>query len=284
MFDLILAFVIIAIESILAFVAVYFACRNRTQWTFSLVALGIVLLLLINSWFLYGAAFFARWLPVSNVIILSNQVPVLLSALSGVILAMPREKIQRVRKVLVVIPLILLGGYVSVKPALVLDKPPSGSYWKDGVCLQSGQSSCSAACAATLLDAHGIKSSEKEMIDLCLTNRKGTYSLGLYRGIHLKAKPHRVGVFVGNIDELRKLTHLPAIISVGLSQDAANNPEIASLYNDEYGWTPGQFHTVVLYGFTNDNRVEIGDPSVGREFWDLRDLEILFSGTGYYIY
>lgn len=284
MLDLIIGFIVIAVESILAIGLTYLACRGRAQWVLSSVAAVLVVLLLVNSWFIYDTTIFARWLPVSCVIILSNQIPVLLAALSGIILAMPREKIQRGRKVFVAILLILFGGYLSAKPVVVFSKPPSQSYWKDDVCLQSSMSSCSAACAATLLKSHGIQSSEEEMIDLCLTNQEGTYSLGLFRGLHLKAQPHRVGVFVGDVDQLRELPNRPVIISVGLSLDAASDPKISALYNDKYGWTPGQFHTVVLYGFTQDDRVKIGDPSVGREFWDLRDLEILFAGTGYYIY
>ena len=284
MFDLIIGFIVIAVESLLAISLTYFACRGRTQWVLSSIAAGLVLLLLVNSWFIYGTATFARWLPVSCVIILSNQIPVLFAALSGIVLAMPQEKIRWWRKVFVAVLLLAFGGYVSAKPVIVFSKPPSQSNWKDGVCLQSGMSSCSAACAATLLKSHGIQSSEKEMIDLCLTNKEGTYSLGLYRGLKLKAKPRQVGVFVGNVDQLRELPNRPVIISVGLSLDAASAPEISALYNDKYGWTPGQFHTVVLYGFTQDDRVKIGDPSVGREFWDLRDLEILFDGTGYYLY
>jgi hypothetical protein len=40
-------------------------------------------------------------------------------------------------------------------------------------------------------------------------------------------------------------------------------------------------HTVVLFGVTSDGKVDIGDPSVGRELWDVADLNVLWQGNGF---
>ena len=40
-------------------------------------------------------------------------------------------------------------------------------------------------------------------------------------------------------------------------------------------------HCVVLYGYAENDRVDIGDPSVGREQWTVRDLEVLWNGSGF---
>ncbi len=49
---------------------------------------------------------------------------------------------------------------------------------------------------------------------------------------------------------------------------------------NEWGWTPGVGHTVVVFGFTDDGRVEVGDPAVGREHWTVDDLRVLWNGEG----
>ena len=40
-------------------------------------------------------------------------------------------------------------------------------------------------------------------------------------------------------------------------------------------------HTVVFFGFAEDGqKIEIGDPAVGREHWSARDLHVLWHGEG----
>ena len=62
-----------------------------------------------------------------------------------------------------------------------------------GYCAQTSNDSCSAAAAVMLLHAHGIPATEAEMARLCLTRAgQGTTPLGLYRGLALKAREHRL--------------------------------------------------------------------------------------------
>ena len=52
------------------------------------------------------------------------------------------------------------------------------------------------------------------------------------------------------------------------------------IYTERYSWTPGKLHSVVLYGFAENDRVNIGDPSIGLEQWTVEDLRVLYRGTG----
>jgi hypothetical protein len=52
---------------------------------------------------------------------------------------------------------------------------------------------------------------------------------------------------------------------------------------NEWGWTPGKRHAVVVFGFLPDGKIEkidMGDPSVGREKWNVESLNTLWNGEG----
>jgi hypothetical protein len=51
-------------------------------------------------------------------------------------------------------------------------------------------------------------------------------------------------------------------------------------YVSEWGWTPGKRHAVVVFGFLPGGKLDIGDPSVGREKWDEAALTVLWNGEG----
>ena len=160
-----------------------------------------------------------------------------------------------------------------------LGEPPiCSNHWdNDGICRQTSERSCSAACAATILNMHGISATEQEMAELCLT-RFGTTWQGIYRGLKLKTSgtPLDVQVFGGSIDELRPMTPGPLIVAAGLVHGA----EVAPIYHEQWGWQPGELHTVLILDFVDNNRVEMADPDVGREQWTVNDLRILYRGRG----
>ena len=115
------------------------------------------------------------------------------------------------------------------------------------------------------------------MARLCLTGPNGTATLGLYRGLRIKADGtgRRVRAGVGDMDDLCDPRNLPAIINVRLDADVdQRNP----LYSRRWGWRVGVSHTVVLYSFAENDTIEIGDPGVGREHWNLYSLEDLWHG------
>ena len=113
------------------------------------------------------------------------------------------------------------------------------------------------------------------MIRLCKTTMHGTSMLGLYRGLKLKTAgtPWRVEVVTGDIDTLRSAcADGPLILSVGLPRCGAADTR----FETDWGWQRGRKHAVVLFGFTGDGRVEMGDPSVGREHWREEGIRVLY--------
>jgi len=232
-------------------------------------------LLLLYSQFLIDHWLLAWILPFSNAIVIGSWFPLIASFLAG--LAWRRIPGGRVRKCLYVVPLLLVSLYSSY--GFFLEAlPAGGDFWKDDVCLQSSKSSCGAACAATLLKTRGIESGEKEMIRLCLTRESGTLQLGLYRGLKLKTAGSQwdVEMFQWNLSELRNNKSWPVIIRVILEEGDDVDPR----YYQEWGWVPGVAHTVVLFGFRDNDKIEVGDPAAGREHWHAKSLEVLWDGRG----
>ena len=113
------------------------------------------------------------------------------------------------------------------------------------------------------------------MARLCLTRSGGTPMHGLYRGLKLKTAGTgwRVEPFRADVESLRKEAR-PVILSVRLDRREGVDPR----YEQAWGWTPGVPHTVVLFGFRPGDKVEIGDPSVGREHWRVKDVDVLWHG------
>jgi len=237
---------------------------------------GLVLLLVGYVAWCRDAAWLVWLAPVTAAIVYSNP----LLPLTGLIVGLfygGVSGIPRWRR-LVLSPIVLaLAGYTAVLP-LVRTTPRCLDQWSGDVCLQTSSVTCTPSAAATLLRYHGIDVTEAQMARLCLTGPDGTSMLGLYRGLRIKADAagRHVRAGVGDIDELRDPRNLPAIIDVRLDADVdRRNP----MYSGNWGWQLGVTHTVVLYAFTDDNRIEIGDPGVGREHWDLYSLDDLWHGA-----
>lgn len=256
-------------------VSLWLGGRVRPAVRGVLAALSLALLVLAAA-VLRDHVRLVHVLPFSNLIVLGNfEVPAA-ALLAGFVWRTGRIPAWR-RGVLLAV---LLGacGYRMVLP-LYGEPPACRDEWDRGVCLQSSDATCSTASAATLLAHHGIAAGEREMAGLCLTRPRGTLMHGLYRGLKRKTDgtPLRVRPVSGGVEELRAACGRgPVIISVGLSRGSDADP----VYSEKYGWTPGVKHTVVLFRFVGESRVEIGDPSTGREQWDVKDLHILYQGEG----
>ncbi len=258
------------------------AKKFSTRVTTLMILLTVVTLLLYAR-FVYGRPMIARWLPFSNVIMVGNALPVLAGFLAG--LAWGRIHGRAWRKCVTVVPLAALGIYSLARP-LVGEPPACATKWKDGVCLQTSPATCSAAAAVTLLRHYGIESTEQEMAVLSLTREKGTLPLGLFRGLKRKTAGTAwdVEMVIGDIstslsaslDALRATAVEPVIITVGLRQDA----QVDRRYEEVWNWTRGVEHTVVLFRFLPDDKVEMGDPSFGRERWDVQGIRDLWHRDG----
>jgi hypothetical protein len=217
-----------------------------------------------------------RLLPVSNAIVMANwQLPA-----AGLVIGLAWHVLPRPmwRRCLLIVPLAALGVWRSYSP--LIGGPPDDlrNRWKGEVCLQSSFSSCGAAAAATLLRAAGIEASEAEMAGLCLTRSSGTTLHGLYRGLKLKTSgtAWRVEITGGSVGALRG-SGTPVLLNVGLPRRAEG---IDPRYQRDWGWLPGFKHSVVLFGFLPDGKIEVGDPAVGREQWFEVALDALWHGQG----
>jgi hypothetical protein len=129
-----------------------------------------------------------------------------------------------------------------------------------------------------LLREHGIHTGEREMMDLCLTGHDGTPQLGLFRGLKLKTRgtPYAVRAFHASREELLQSSNWPVVLLVYLDPKDHVDPR----YEKEWGWTPGLGHAVTVFGRVGEDRLDVGDPSIGREEWSLDDLQVLWHGEG----
>ncbi len=179
------------------------------------------------------------------------------------------------RKLLLLIPLLIIAFYSSYS-FLFNPVPATGNRWKSNICLQSSESSCSAACAVTLLKYYGINTTEKEMVELCFTRKNGTTLLGTYRGLKIKTENTKYSVRLEkwNLDKLLN-TKFPVIIQAELKEGVNSDPR----YARKWGWSPGVSHAVIFYGRDTGDKVIIADPSVGRENWRVKGIKTLWHGS-----
>jgi hypothetical protein len=261
-----------------AFLLAARAARRASMPVVLLLAALAVAVVFVQAFVLQENHLMARVLPLSNLIILGNWLPVAAGWLAG--LAWARTRGATWRKYITVLPLVGAGLYSMARP--LLGHPPDCTdKWEDGVCIQTSDASCSPACAATLLRHHGIEASEQEMARLCFTRARGTPKYGLYRGLKKKTEgtPWKVAVFSDGIDGVCAGKTGPILISVKLKRGAHVDPH----YESEWGWEPGIAHAVVLFHLLDGDKVEVGDPSLGREQWTTDNLEVLWNGCGYYL-
>ncbi|MDP6107117.1 MAG: hypothetical protein QGI33_01635 [Candidatus Brocadiia bacterium] len=274
--DIVVGMVVMAFLAVCLFVVGARASRSCPRWVSGAVALSAVASLVLFEQFVHGELFLARILPFSNVIVLSNWLPLGGALLAGLIWGQARLPMWR--RAIGALALALVSACCLVE--VVLREPPQmRELWTaDGVCLQSDESTCSAASAATLLRYAGISSTEREMARLCLTRDSGTSVLGLYRGLKIKTRgtPWKVQAFKADIAGLRGMLSSPVVVSVGVEPGTDVDP----IYSREWGWTPGVAHSVVVCGFAGDKRIDVADPSVGREQWYIKDLRVLWRGEG----
>lgn len=210
--------------------------------------------------------------PISGLIAMSSPVPLLAGALAGI--AWSGIPGGTLRKALTIVPLTGAALFTTYLP-LFSPTPACGDTWIEGLCMQTTRSTCSAASIATLLRHYEISATESEIATLCRTTKHGSLPAGCYRALKLMTAdtPHRVVVKSLTLDELRKCP-TPALITVGLPRVHSLDPR----YETHWGWIPGVKHSVLFYGFLSENTVAIGDPSVGREKWNVTGILDLWQG------
>jgi hypothetical protein len=275
--DLYVAVVLVVFAGLVALVITLLLGRGISRRAGALVSAGVVGLIVAHVLLVSDRLWVARVLPFSSVPVLGN---IVLLALVGTLAGLAWRAIpgHPVRRGLLVIALFAACVYRTLLPAFPTPPTTLADRWRAAVCLQTSSASCSPAAVATLLRAHGIDATEAEMARLCLSSERGTAILGRYRGLKLKTAgtPWDVEVFRTDEAGLRQMTG-PTLLSVRLDPAPGVDPR----YEQLWGWTPGVAHTVVCFGFTADGqKVEMGDPAVGREHWSTDDLGVLWKGEG----
>jgi hypothetical protein len=233
--------------------------------------------LLVHALLLLDNVIAARWLPVSSLIVLGNlSVPVV-----GLLIGVGMRQLPRPwwRRAILLVPLAGLCLYKAYSPVFA-SPPQTFNRWQGAVCMQTSDSTCAAAATATLLAYHHILATESQMAQHCFTSPAGTTMHGIYRGLKIMTRgtPLRVRPITGDRETLRAaLQDGPVLISVGLRRGQQADPRYASLW----GWTPGTMHTVIVYSIDTHDRVQIGDPRIGLEFWDIDGIRTLWHGQGW---
>lgn len=277
MADLFLGLAIMTGASIVTFAVTLWASRNCSRIVGDGLALLIVAGIFAYIHYLWYQTRLVAVLPFSSLIILGNWFPIAAAALAG--LAWFHIPGCVWRRSFSISGLVAVAAYTMVSP--LLGRPPQcdNQWTSDRICLQTTLQTCTPACAATLLDRYGIRTTEQEMAELCLT-RAGTNWQGLYRGLKRKlaGSPWDVEVMQCDANQVASMSGEPLIMSVGLSGESATDlQEITA----EWGWKPGIGHSVVLLKKNNLGRYLVADPTpgIGREEWSDRDLQTFFRGT-----
>lgn len=274
MSDLILASCLLATVSLAILILVALAARRLPRLVCDALAVAVVIGMGFYIRDIWDRTIVAEWLPYSSLIVLGNWFPLGIAVLAGI--AWVRVPPPMPRKIFAVLMLAASAVY-SVYHPFRGEVPECHDRWDRGVCLQTTQDTCSAACAATLLRFHGIPATEQEMAELCIT-RRGTSWWGLFRGLKLKTSGTEwdVEAFSETTEQLQQPGKEASIVFVRLTAAVAEkNPELL-----EEGWIVGTSHSVVLFTIRGDGRSLVGDPSGGREVWPMKQLALLYQGRG----
>ncbi|HEY1067630.1 MAG TPA: cysteine peptidase family C39 domain-containing protein [Pirellulales bacterium] len=210
-------------------------------------------------------------LPFSSAVVLADWLPLGAGFLAGVVAG--DAKLNAWRKILVGAPITLLawtGVLGCFFAGVAIEEHPWSHF---GFPIQSSNVSCSPTAAAELLRTAGVSATEREMIEACLTQSSGTTTLGLYRGLAKKVEGTglRVKAVYGEAADLEKLRR-PVLAFVYTSEPSERfSPLLSALP------TPGD-HSIIVFGFTANGNVDVGDPALGRLIWPRDRFEECFSG------
>jgi hypothetical protein len=161
------------------------------------------------------------------------------------------------------LPGVLILGLLMpyAKPIL---RPPAWknfqARWSEGVCLQSSESSCGPACAATLLKQFGKAATEKELAAECFTSRSGTENWYLARA--LRHRGIRVRFWMQESAE-----------------EGLPFPSIAGVRLSNFG---NSGHFIAVLGQADDKYI-IADPLEGKLLLSKAALQANYTFTGFFM-
>lgn len=238
----------------------------------------LCLLLAIYAWTHWvDTAWLYRVLPNKYGIVLYNPIPLLVILIFSLLISEPVKNRARV----------VLYGFLAIAVNTLFFS--SAFYnpihcedsWDGICCLQTTDSTCAAAAAATLLRLRGITTNEEEMKELCLSGFHGTTLGGMYHGIRVKADAVGMRVAVDNIscDEFLAKNEA-AIVYVMLDKEMDARDK---RYSRDWGWIVGTTHAVVFLGTADGSHVFIANPGTGLEKWHTEALKRLWQHKAVYI-
>jgi len=159
------------------------------------------------------------------------------------------------------------------------------SLWKDGICLQSHESSCVPAAAATLLHLNGLKFEERELARFAMTSLDGTAPLGSVSAIDrgLRGTNLRAGLRFGKSKPILD-NQLPMLAHVRFEESVGKQSLTAALCGQLLRGmrARGEGHAVVIVRQSKDGWI-IADPAVGLVQWSAEQLNSRWNGEGVYI-
>lgn len=250
--------------------ALYAAWRLSQHSLARGVLLGAAVGFLAISLACADGAWLLAIVPLRDLALFGNQTPFAVGLLAGVVLGTPA--LARWRRMVVAGLVLFIADGATWLP-LVKNPPPTADQWAEEACLQSTDSTCAPAAAATLLRWHGLPASETILAAWCLTTDAGTSRWGLWRGLCIATAGSPWIPRAGTPDMETVLNGPPAIVSVVLSSELDQREP---RYRTEWGWILGQPHAVVVLGRSMQlGKVRIADPKIGLEEWQesgLRDL------------
>ena len=208
----------------------------------------------------WGRLDFAKTLPLTNVILISNWIPLGAALLMGNVMAQPA--LPSWRRIAIASILGVLAWYTVVRDLSGLSGLDHDLVFQDGLPLQMGSGSCSACSAAILLRHHGIQATEREMTALCLTRTDGTPELGLYRGLVIKTRgtPWEVQIVHIERDDVARTDFEPMLALIHLNRTPGTHLSLLEKLQ-------GPSHAIVLYGLSDAGLLVVADPVSGLARW-----------------
>jgi len=287
--DLVIATMVIGILSVLAFLAGRRVCAKRNV----LILAAVIVTAAFSFWF-QGNLGWANLVSHSSVVLLANFTPILVALFAG--FACNSLNLQNRTRPFAVTALSLVAVVCLLSPVIrpALAPPevnPDGEI-KGFVVLQSHESTCAPASAATLLRLHGIEASEKELVGSCLTSEFGTEALGLYRGIKLGCLDQNCDARIAGNDPYRWAAQgqLPNVALVRFASDEYEQGIVVgepTYGRSEPSWFSGNRsdedgHAVVLLDYKN-GKWKVADPAIGTVTWSDAEFRARFTGDAIYI-
>jgi hypothetical protein len=263
----------VTLQAAVAFLICRFTFKN------SIKQIAIVLLMLaVYAWTHWvNVAEIYKIAPAKYGVVFYNPIPLFVAAILALLVALQSRR--SIRIVLYGALWLVVNGYffssAFYNPIHCQDK------WDRICCLQTTDSTCAAAAAATLLKLSGMNATEEEMKNRCLASTHGTSFEGIYCGLAEKAEGagKRVDVGVLTCDEF--LEKNEAALVLVMLDDELNRRD--KRYSRDWGWIVGTAHAVVVVARADANHIWVADPGTGLEKWELDGLRNLWRNTAVFV-